>query len=664
MTRKKKGYLAPCDEEEFFGTDGVEESLSADMISSTSSDEMTSEPSLPASDLPYLLDPSFIDYMEDHPSSQTEELYAKNEHRLDSLLLGEAVSEAVVRLDLNSERSHPSLNKKQEKPRVSDRHAPAPLSDSDASGSSLDSLASGGELGISADLADGARTSDWQERPDSELEDEMLLDKESLLDSLMACADDSSSEDAALMSALQEMADSDSEEMLLDKESLLDSLMSCADGSLLEDDELMSALQEMASGSTEREEPGPVVLSSLKQSLLDSLLPSDEERHLTGRYGVLAEESAEELDEESSILGATVSEPEPEPEIIPAIDKVVAETEIEDAFVPDAGIEIGSAALVSGAVVAREPLVVPCKAVHDETIAGLMLWEDCATVCLMGSRRGKLIITHAGHLEFPDKAGDSERLQLIRALWKKAKIPTRSVWVSVHVPSLSQKFSTYDLTGEQLEKVLMHDAEQSMQGVGGSAAIDWHMRSRSQGGSEGMVFAMPGWERDHYVDMLRKAGLYVCGMSVPACDLARILEIARPYPDRKRRPAECIISFSRTGADIVIVYGMGSFYSRTVYSRVASWRDNMHYLYECINDAINHFTGWVGHQPVCALLLTGNVPDLADLGGELLRETGIYAEVWNPVHESAHIELSAFAVRSGISGTMLAGCAGLAMVRD
>lgn len=471
-----------------------------------------------------------------------------------------------------------------------------------------------------------------------------------------------------LVAALQEMAggvtgeasaDMMSEEPVAasgEKDALLDSLLPLdASRSGASRAEGSSILSEPV---LESDEP---VLSSAKQAMLDSLLPSlnDVKRVDTGR-GVATTEALPELVQRLEREHEEEAEPTVSVSQDPVQDKVFAEEFVENSEL--SVDETGS--IPSMDQVQRTLFEVPVQAVRAETIAGLTLWDDGATVCLLKICRGKLEVTHAGHVEFPEKAGDTKRIALIRSMWKRSKIPTRSVWVSVHASSMLQKYVMYDLDGEHLKAALLRDAEQSLRAMGGDSAVDWLVSPRQQGGVEGMVFAVPGWERDHYISLLRKAGLLVCGMSVSACDLARTLEMARPYPELKQRPTECVVSFSRSGADIVIVYGAGSFYSRTVFSRVASWRDNMNYLYECLNDAMGYFSSWINGRPVATLLLTGMVPDLPDLGGELLRETGIFAEIWNPVSESPFVSMASSAKHSGVSGSMLAGTTGLALIRD
>ncbi len=421
-----------------------------------------------------------------------------------------------------------------------------------------------------------------------------------------------------------------------------------------------------------------------KEALLNSLLPTADERAAGGRLSMETERPLTEtqtqikrdtdklksasiaIDEDAHLFGAfndSFSSPSKKPAkpkksametvATPKLNKVLA-NEISD------GATVTTVA--SHASLDKDVVAQLGKSLARERVAGLMLWEDGAVVCLMGYRGGKLCVTHSGSISFPADTFEDEKAQMLRALWHDAKITTRSVWVSCHTPALVQKYARYDLPEHELEAALLRDAEQS-QGVGVNALVDWSVVRSHRSSFEGMVFVLPGWERESLMSVLKKAGLYFCGMSVPTCDLARTLALSRPYKSDVERPTECVLSFSETSVDIVIMYGLGNFYSRTVYSRVASWRDNMPYLYECLNDAISYFGGWINSNPISALLLTGNVPDVADLSGDFLRETGIFSEIWNPVQECSALEMTPSAKRTGLTGTALAGALGLALMR-
>ena len=421
----------------------------------------------------------------------------------------------------------------------------------------------------------------------------------------------------------------------------------------LEGDALMEALnaEALVDGDEDDLSSGA---NSRKAALFNSVEATDE---VKANFGFERRENAPAFEEPAAPMASNAR-------VVNAADAVAAVEVAADMnkIATDASAESTVFGAAGGRVItgkASGDLAKRLKALNEEQIVGLDLWDDGATACFAKYSRGKVLITHAGHLEFSAGAGDAERIAELKAFWKGMKFPTRSVWVNVHNASLLQKYVRYDVPVDDLEPYLRRDAEESMSGAGGSVVLDWVMKSQPGGGGEGILFALPVWEQEHLLSSLRMAGLYVCGLSVAACDLARLFTLMRPGDNG----AQCICSLSNTGADIVIVYGNGALYSRTIYSRSGGWEENLSYLYECLNDAINYFNSWINKSPVSSVMLCGRVPEVGDLVGELLQETGLLGEVWNPVLDGGLFEMVGSARKSGVSGRALAGALGLALQR-
>jgi hypothetical protein len=426
------------------------------------------------------------------------------------------------------------------------------------------------------------------------------------------------------------------------------------DEATLEGDELLEALQVESRDAL----PTKADADARKKALFSSVEPSDQVKANFGferREGAVTSSAQQKMPAKPAAAPvAPAKQARPASERSTDMNKIATDVSAESSVFGSAGGHV-----VSGK--ASKDLAKRLKALNEEQIVGLDLWEDGATACFVKYARGKILITHAGQVEFSKDGGDAERATQLKALWRGMKLPTRSVWVNVHNASLLQKYVRYDVPMDDLVPYLRRDAEESMSGAGGSVVLDWVMTPQPGGGGEGILFALPAWEQDHLLGLLKKAGLYVCGLSVAACDLARLYTLMRPATGEGN--AQCICSLSRTGADIVIVYGDGALYSRTVYSRSGGWDENLSYLYECLNDAINYFNSWINKSPVSSVMLCGHVPEVGDLVGELLQETGLLGEVWNPVLGGGLFELAGLAKKNGISGRVLAGSLGLALER-
>lgn len=426
---------------------------------------------------------------------------------------------------------------------------------------------------------------------------------------------------------------------------------------------LSSPVAELPKLEEESEEEGePEVMTGRKAALFHSVEPAGKE---ASRFVARADKAPKQpVVEKKPAAKAAAPKPPSLSPLKPLESKAAAQTstnKVAAEYGGDASVFGSVGGHVSGSK-KRGEIIRSMKYLNHESIAGIDLWEDGATACFLKWNRGKLQITHAGHIEFPEGIGDVEKATMLKGFWKNLKMPTRSVWVNVHNPSLLQKYVRYDMPVDELESTLRRDAEESMPGAVGNVVMDWNIKERFGGGGEGLLFALPIWEQEHLLSILRRAGLLVCGMSVAACDIARLVAIARTRGSGAGS-AECVCSMSRTGADIVIIYGDGAVYSRTVYSRAGGWEKNLSYLFECMNDAVNYFNSWISRDPVATILLCGQVPEVEDLGGAMLRETGLLAEVWNPVADSDIFELTGAAKRSGVLGRNLVGSLGVAMER-
>jgi Tfp pilus assembly PilM family ATPase len=258
---------------------------------------------------------------------------------------------------------------------------------------------------------------------------------------------------------------------------------------------------------------------------------------------------------------------------------------------------------------------------------------------------------------------DQERQQKLRELWRRERIPTRSVWVNFHSQMLVQKFFCMNIPQDELLAALTLEAEESFPSHENEVVLDYHLNEERGPNGElcGMLYALPAWELQAQIAMLKQAGLMVCGVSSGACDLSNLFSLLAP--EKTDHFAQCLVNLSTHFADIVIMYGARSIYSRTVLSRSGPWVKNLDYLAENLNDALLYYSQWVSEKQVETILISGTISEEVDICGALLERTGMPVYAWNPFEENSGVRLTAAAKSLDCSPLDLVNSVALAMRR-
>ena len=354
------------------------------------------------------------------------------------------------------------------------------------------------------------------------------------------------------------------------------------------------------------------------------------------------------------LLENTVPQPAHAPEIAPPpspqTETSQAETSLQDEAPPSS-----------------EPPrpVAPSNPLSKEVIAGLSLRHGTSSISVLQYRSNRLHITRTGTIKINLLENPNDAARALKEQWKKSRIPTRSVWANIHSRLMIQKFFCLKLTEENLQSALLIEAEELLQIAQKDLIVDYHLNDQRGPNDElcGMMYAIPRWELLTHLNILRKAGLFICGISSPACDLAALYKQVCPTLTRNN-PVQAIICLTESSADLVFLYGKNSMYSRTVFSTARNWASHISYLAQSINDAIMYFGHWVSPMPVSQFFLTGIIPDDTDLCGLLLRETGIPVYAWDPCESDAGIILDKSAGAGQLDPSTLTSSIAVALRRD
>ncbi|MCF7818270.1 MAG: pilus assembly protein PilM [Kiritimatiellales bacterium] len=303
----------------------------------------------------------------------------------------------------------------------------------------------------------------------------------------------------------------------------------------------------------------------------------------------------------------------------------------------------------------------------NENVAGINIADGIVSVSRMVRRgRKKILLTHAGWMEYAPDATDDEVVQVIRKLWKKCRMPTRTVSVGLQSRSLCLKYFKFpDLSQGELASALKLEAEETLQLPPEQIMLDWHLNRPdndpyTQQGEQlqGVLVAVAKHQVERQLNLVKKAGLYPVVMDV-GCTALCNLYLALRGESVNTENAVCVVNLSRYNADISILYNHHYIYPRTIISRSAEWSTKVQYLVENISDALLYYHVKVDKTPVTRLILTGFVPDDPHFVGHIHDTIGLPTEVWNPLRDESF--MVAQSVKSDCSTPLMTTSLGLGL---
>lgn len=287
-----------------------------------------------------------------------------------------------------------------------------------------------------------------------------------------------------------------------------------------------------------------------------------------------------------------------------------------------------------------------------EDVAGINIGDGFVSVArVVRRRKGRVLLTHAGWADYAADAPEEEIVQTIKTLWKKCRIPTRTVCSGLNARSLCLKYFKYpDLTQRELHSALKLEAEESLQLPPNEIMLDWHLNNppgdpqdiEDKSSHQGVLVAVARNRVDRHMQRLQKAGLYPVVLDVGCMALSNLYLTLRSANIGSEN-AVCVVNLSRFNADIAILFGERYIYPRTIFSRSAEWSGKVQYLIENISDALLYYHVKVDNTPITNLVLTGFVPEDPEFVEQIHDSVGLPTEVWNPLHEEN------FMIASGVS---------------
>ena len=282
---------------------------------------------------------------------------------------------------------------------------------------------------------------------------------------------------------------------------------------------------------------------------------------------------------------------------------------------------------------------------------------------------GALSLKQAGWTAVAPGASDRELATAIRAVWRSAGFPSRTVCASLRSRAGILRYFSYPAMEQaELASALALEAEDSLQLPGDQILVDWHLnhqrRRPAQGPSsrrEGLLAAVPLKDVQQELDLLRRAGLYPVAIDLGATAIGNLFQAM--HTDAASYEDTCVLNLTRQGADIVVLFEGDSLYARTIYARGPSWEESLSSLLEGVQDALKYYVFKLRGQPARRLVVSGRRPAVPDFLEQLRTRTGLPVEWWDPLARLAAGTRAARRALADSSKPPLAICLGLALRR-
>lgn len=250
-----------------------------------------------------------------------------------------------------------------------------------------------------------------------------------------------------------------------------------------------------------------------------------------------------------------------------------------------------------------------------ERIAGIDISAGgVAVACVVPRSKGGLLVTHAAYAEIPGGADTAAVADIIRQLWKKARIPTFTVASCINSGSLFlEHFSHLGLSEEESRSTLRMEAEESLQ-VGAQHLLydvhEFHAAGAPSSAAptrEGFLVAARRSIVDEHRNLLRLAGLYPVICDVDALAVCNLWLFLNP---NGVAPVDGVffVNLTRRMAHLAILSADGRVHPRTIVCGSADWASSIDYLIENISGQIDYVETKFGMPPPGRLLLTGELP--------------------------------------------------------
>lgn len=302
-------------------------------------------------------------------------------------------------------------------------------------------------------------------------------------------------------------------------------------------------------------------------------------------------------------------------------------------------------------------------------IAGIEFGDRyIAAVRVRGRGKGSFVLTHAGYVDYDSASEPKVIAEAVKALWKKTRMPTRTVCASLRSGSLAMRyFSLPPMTEKELKRSLQLKAEEALQLTGNDVVVEWHLNapSKTEGVQSltGLLIAAPTRDVERELDVLYEAGLDPVILDVRALAMANLFEVLE---DGGGTAPVCLVNLSPHSADVMIRRGVAEIYPHSIYCRASTWIESPSFLAENIRDVVRYSEYKLGWAPVRQVVLSGSIPCDSVFLGVLKESLGMDLRYWDPVSglDRKSSEVKALLDGKDYPAGLLAPSLGLALRRS
>ena len=269
--------------------------------------------------------------------------------------------------------------------------------------------------------------------------------------------------------------------------------------------------------------------------------------------------------------------------------------------------------------------------INREDVIGLDIQHGHIVASHFRRERNKLILGQLAIGEYDENASEKQLALAIRALWKKEKLPTRTVNTCLHSHSLLIRYFHYEnLTEDELPQALALEAEEALQYPANQISIDWQLDPRTGAKKpgttqlSGTLIAAPRNIVEKHLNLIQSAGLYSIRVETSCSALSNLYSV---FVKNEAIIPVCLINLSERSADIIMSSKDGS-YPRTLFSTDSLWEHNIDYLLENIQNSLLYYHIKLKNPPIEKIILAGRIPSAGDLLKKRLeQETRLPIEV-------------------------------------
>lgn len=279
-------------------------------------------------------------------------------------------------------------------------------------------------------------------------------------------------------------------------------------------------------------------------------------------------------------------------------------------------------------------------------IAGIEFGDTHVAVARLREKAsGSFLVTHAGWENYEPAAPLMAKAGVIKQLWKRIRMPTRTVCAALRSSSMVvRSFSVPAMTEEELKGVLSLQAEEALQLSRQEIVVEWIVNhtanapDESVKGITGIYAAAPVKDVEEQLELLHAADLDPVILDIRALAVAN-LRAALKGADAADYPL-CLVNLSPHAADIILQQKPGVIYPHTVYCRASTWDDTPEFLVENIRDVLRYGEYKLGWTPINRVVLAGQVREGSVLQTKVCEALNLEVQLWEPWEECLELSRS------------------------